>query len=35
MGGSKGLSERIFFWLAIAAFLWLGGGLAVGFVAGA
>jgi len=29
MSGSDQLSERILFWLAMAAFLWLGGGVAI------
>ena len=32
MTGSDELSERVLFWLAIAAFVWLGGGVLVGWV---
>lgn len=35
MNGSDQLSERILFWLAMAAFVWLGGGVVVGLVSGA
>ena len=31
MGGSGKLSERVLFWLAMVAFVWLGGGVIVGF----